>query len=198
MTAHAHRMNSLTITKVIAASTSVAPTLDADLGASEALLGASEFIINRFRDVYYAGADFMLEGVLPRWTRALVRRDIARRNGLDSVLQVSNADITAFFATIGARVQFVSNYQPLGAAAVAYPSTVEMLLYPAGAHTKLAGGSLDLGVVRDSTLNATNDYTAAWTEEFWNVVSRCASYKTTVPVVASGNTGAQTAFTATV
>jgi hypothetical protein len=193
MTAHAHRMNALTVAKVVAASTLVNPTEDADLGAAESLFGHSEFIVNRFRDAFFAGADFVMEGVLPRWTRAVVRRDIARRNGVEFD-QVSNADIAAAFAEIGARVQFISNYQPLAAADVAYPATVEMLLYPAGAHTRLNGGSLDLGVVRDSTLNATNDFTAAWTEEFWQVVSRCVSYKTTVPICASGNTGAQTAF----
>jgi hypothetical protein len=198
MTAHAHRMNALTIAKVVAASTDVTPTLDADLGAAESTLGVVEFLVDRFRDAFFAGADFTLEGVLPRWARSVIRRDIARRNGLDSVLQVSNADIASAFAEIGARFQFVSNYQPLGAAAVVYPSTVQLLLYPAGAHTRLDGGSLDVGVVRDSTLNATNDYTAAWTEEFWGVISRCASFKSTVPIVASGTTGSQKDFTATV
>lgn len=194
MTAHAHRMNALTIAKVVAASTAVTPTLDADLGAAESLFGAVEFLVDRFRDSFFAGADFTLEGALPRWARSVIRRDIARRNGVPFD-QVSNADIAAAFSEIGARFQFISNYQPLGAAALVYPTSVHMLLYPAGAHTRLDGGSLDLGVVRDSTLNATNDYTAAWTEEFWNVVSRCASYDVTVPVCASGNTGAQVAVT---
>lgn len=198
MKAHAHRMNGLTIAKVVAASTAHTPTVDTDLGATESTFGVAEFLINQFRDVYFAGADFILEGVLPRWARAVIRRDIARRNGLDSFLQVSNADIEASFAEIGARVQFVSNYQPLASGAVQYPTTVELLLYPAGAHTRLDGGSLDLGVVRDSTLNATNDFTAAWTEEFWGVVSRCASIKTEIPVALSGSTGSLKDFTATV
>lgn len=194
MTAHAHRMNALTVAKVVAASTDVTPTADADLGAAESLFGVSEFLVNRFRDAFFAGADFVLEGVLPRWARGIIRRDLARRNGVDFE-NVTNAEIAAAFAEIGVRMQFISNYQPLAANAVAYPASVQTLLYPAGAHTRLDGGSLDLGVVRDSTLNATNDYTAAWTEEFWGVVSRCASYKTTVPVCASGNTGAQVAIT---
>lgn len=192
MTAHAHRMNALTVAKVVAASTDVTPTADADLGGAESLFGVTEFLVNRFRDSFFASEDFILEGVLPRWARAIIRRDLARRNGVEFD-QVTNAEIAAAFLEIGARVQFISNYQPLAAAAVAYPATVQMLLYPAGAHTRLDGGSLDLGVVRDSTLNATNDYTAAWTEEFWGVVSRCASYKTTVPVCANGNTGIQAA-----
>jgi len=198
MTAHAHRMNGLTIAKVVANSTSVTPTLDADLGAAESTFGVIEFLVDRFRDAYFAGADFTLEGFMPRWVRSVIRRDIARRNGLDSFTQVSNADIASALAEIGARIQFVSNYQPLAANAVVYPTTANLVLYPAGAHTRLDGGSLDLGVVRDSTLNSTNDYTAAWTEEFWAVVSRCASFKTAVPIVPSGTTGSQKDFTATV
>lgn len=194
MTAHAHRMNALTIAKVVAASTDVTPTADTDLGAAESTFGVVEFLVHRFRDAFFAGNDFMLEGVLPRWARGPIRRDLARRNGVEWD-QVTDAEIAAEFAEIGARFQFVSNYQPLAANAVAYPASVQMLLYPAGAHTRLDGGSLDIGVVRDSTLNATNDYTAAWTEEFWGVVSRCASYKTTVPICASGNSGAQVAVT---
>lgn len=194
MTAHAHRMNALTIAKVRDASTAVTPTVDADLGAAESLWGSVEFLVNRFRDSFFAGNDFTLEGVLPRWARSVIRRDIARRNGV-SDYNVTDAQIAAAFAEIGARFQFVSNYQPLAADALAYPTNVEFLLYPAGAHTRLDGGSLDLGVVRDSTLNATNDYTAAWTEEFWAVVSRCASYRVNVPVCANGHTGIQTDFT---
>lgn len=198
MTAHAHRMNALTVAKVQAASTIVTPTLsgvaDTDLGAAESLFGVVEFLVNRFRDAFFAGADFNLEGVLPRWAKAVIRRDIARRNGVEWE-NITDAEITKAFMEIGARMQFISNYQPLAANAVAYPVSVEMMLYPAGAHTRLDGGSLDLGVVRDSVLNSTNDYTAAWTEEFWGVVSRCASYRTTVPVCANGNTGAQVAVT---
>lgn len=193
MTAHAHRMNALTIAKVVAASTAVVPTQDADLGATESLFGAIEFLVARWRDSFFAGADFKLEGVLPRWAKGVIRRDLARRNGQDWE-NITDAEITSAFSEIGVRMQFVSNYQPLDAAALIYPASVEVLLYPAGAHTRLDGGSLDLGVVRDSTLNATNDYTAAWSEEFWAVVSRCASYKTLVPICASGNTGAQVAI----
>lgn len=194
MTAHAHRMNALTVAKVVANSTNVTPTADADLGAAESTFGVVEFLVNRFRDSYFAGADFVLEGVLPRWARGPIRRDLARRNGVEWD-QVTNAEIDAEFAEIGARFQFISNYQPLAANAVAYPATVQMLLYPAGAHTRMDGGSLDLGVVRDSVLNSTNDYTAAWTEEFWGVVSRCASLKTSVPICANGKTGIQADFT---
>jgi hypothetical protein len=193
MTAHAHRMNGLTIAKVEAASTAVAPTV-ADLSAAEAVLASVELQIAASRDQFFMSEDQILEVVLPRWIRTVIRRDLARRSGV-AYAQVSNADIAAFFGEIGARVQFVSNWQTLRAAGafagkVTLPATVKALVYPAGAHTRLDGGSIDLGVVRDSTLNATNDYTAAWTEEFWGVVSRCFSLVVTIALCADGSTGA--------
>jgi hypothetical protein len=42
---------------------------------------------------------------------------------------------------------------------------VRHFLYAPGTVARGNGMSLDLGVVRDSTLNATNDFTAAWMEE---------------------------------
>jgi hypothetical protein len=39
------------------------------------------------------------------------------------------------------------------------------MIYAAGTFIKGNGLRLDLGVVRDSTLNETNDFTAAWSEE---------------------------------
>lgn len=192
MTAHAHRMNGLTIAKVAAASTAVSPTA-VDLSATEAILASVELQIAASRDQFFMSADQVLEVVIPRFTRTVMRRDLARRAAVPFE-QVDNAMLASFFGEIGARVQFVSNWQSLrvsGAFAglTDLPDTVDILVYPSGSHTRLDGGSLDLGVIRDSTLNATNDHTAAWTEEFWQVVSRCFSLLVTVPLCANGWTG---------
>jgi hypothetical protein len=195
MTAHAHRMNGLTIAKVEAGSVAV-PSLAAttdDLSAAEAILAVIELQIARSRDQFFMSDDQTLEVVLPRWTRTVMRRDLARRAGIPFV-QSDNTTIDGYFGEIGARVQFVSNWQSLRVTGaytgqVALPTSVKTLIYPSGAHTRLDGGSIDLGVVRDSTLNATNDYTAAWTEEFWQVLSRCFSLVATIPICAKGWTG---------
>jgi hypothetical protein len=39
-----------------------------------------------------------------------------------------------------------------------WPDTVQWGLYDEGHHLFLDGGTLDLGIVRDSTLNRTNDF----------------------------------------
>lgn len=197
MTAHAHRMNGLRIARGVAASTPVSPTVT-DLSATEALLAGLELQIACLRDEFFMGADFVFEGVAPRWARTVIRRDLARRAGVP-FNQVTNADINALFNEIGARIQFVSNWQSLRGVAdpgcLTLPESVNVLLYPAGAHTFLDGGSLDLGVIRDSTLNETNDYTAMWTEEFWGYINRCVSLNVEIPLCANGSTGVASEIT---
>ena len=43
-------------------------------------------------------------------------------------------------------------------ALLTYPDTVKWWIYPEGSFLFLDGGTLDLGIVRDSTLNLTNDF----------------------------------------
>lgn len=51
----------------------------------------------------------------------------------------------------------------------AFPTAVQVALYPEGAFLHLDAGTLDLGIVRDSTLNSTNDF-QIFGEQFENVV----------------------------
>lgn len=51
----------------------------------------------------------------------------------------------------------------------ALPTEVQFAIYPEGAFLHLDGGTLDLGIVRDSTLNSTNDF-QIFGEQFENVV----------------------------
>lgn len=82
-------------------------------------------------------------------TEALIREFFARRNlnvtfALDSAVPATNGG--GFFNAI------------TGATMPTWPSTVEWAVFPEGAWLFLDGGSLDLGVIRDSTLVRTNDY----------------------------------------
>lgn len=193
LTAHAHRMNALKISKMVAQSTLRAPVGDTDLSAAESLLSYLEFELARFRDVEFTDNNFTLEVVLPRWVRHIVRRDLARRAGV-LFDQVSDEQINGYFSELGLRVQWVTNWQMLATGATSYPATVTILFYPAGAYTLLDGGQLDLAVIRDSVLNETNDHTLLFFEEFFQVMSRCAGYRMVVPVCATGSTGVAAAI----
>lgn len=190
--AHAHVMNGRKLTAMAAAATAVSPVLTG-LTAAEAVLAGVEFVIARSRDQYFMSDDQILEVVLPRWNRHAIRRDLARRNGVD-FRQVTNDEIREHFLEIGARVQFVTNWQMLASNATSYPNSVIALVYPAGAFTLLDGGSLDIAVIRDSVLNKTNDHTLLFFEEFWQLLTRCAAYKVTIPVNAWGGNLARAAL----
>jgi hypothetical protein len=126
-----------------------------------------------------------------------------RRNAdNDQEAESQNAAIAKMFGDIGAPVQFVGDWHSLSTVHndvtlfTRWPATAKAMLYAPGTFSKMSGGSLDLGVVRDSTLNATNDYTAAWTEEFWNVLQRgCFAISFDIPLLLNGSTGAQVAIT---
>lgn len=194
LTGHAHRLNASKLAKMEAAAVTAGAVDLADLSAAEAILAGVEFVVARSRDVFFMSADQVLEVVLPRWTKDVMRRDLARRSGVEFD-QVDDATIRQFFAEIGARVQFVSDWHPLVIGDVAYPPSVVAMVYPAGAFTLLDGGNLDIAVIRDSVLNSTNDHTLLFFEEFWQLLTRCAAYKVTIPLCARGGTGVAAAIT---
>jgi hypothetical protein len=129
--------------------------------------------------------------ILPSWIVGPLRSTLAMRNGVD-MLSVTDAQIRNAFAAEGIRVQFTPDWQPLYSSAPAtnWPATVTFVMFLTGAYVSIDGGSIDLGVQRDSILNATNDHTVAWSEQFYQVVRRgpiARSY--TVELDVTGVTG---------
>jgi hypothetical protein len=104
--------------------------------------------------------------LMPTWAKSLLRSDLARMLN-EPVFDVSDAQIEDWLSIRGINVSWyidgatgagqIFGAQSAGAI-LAYPSTVQWFLYPEGSFLFLDGGSLDLGIVRDSTLNSTNDY----------------------------------------
>lgn len=154
----------------------IGPSLQVDhtglLGATTAaLLNSIELSITDYREKYSMCADAILEVVLPRWARAVIRADLANRDGID-VFAVSDGMIADWFNLRSARVQFVGDWQvrdtdePGQATPITdWPTTIDYMVFAPGTFVRGNGMSLDLGVVRDSVLNATNDHTAAWAED---------------------------------
>lgn len=166
---HLHRLSSAIIGKITTGATGVSMNA-VNSSAAGSILNAIDLQVADYRSQFRMSVNSVLEAVFPLWTRELVRADLAMRNGV-MMTNVSDADIAAHFATRKVRAQFVHDYQPLYgvAAAVEWPATVSFLLYAAGSYVRGDGGTIDLGVVRDSVLNATNDFTAAWTEQLYLV-----------------------------
>jgi len=146
---------------------STAVTSGQVLGTSRDVLAALDRAIAVWRYRHRLGDGYRLEFGAPIWLRDQIRTDITRQlpvGTVEETLAVADATIARFFA--------VRNIEPVwlldgesGQRFVAqgagplqgWPSTVKTYLAPAGGWLFLDGGTLDLGIVRDSTLNATND-----------------------------------------
>lgn len=196
--AHFHAVNSQYIATMLALSSPLISGGFFDDGAaiSGDLPAAVGWAAVDYRARYGMCQDAILEVVLPIWAREVIRTDLAYRTGVD-MLAVSDAQIDDFFDVRRVRVQYVNDWQIRGtnqpANAVpttSFPSTVEFMIYAAGTFVRGNGMTLDLGVVRDSTLNEKNDHTAAWTEEC-HLIARFGheSRRYSVTICAAGRTG---------
>lgn len=172
MSAHYHAMNQRYLQQMVALSTSaiVVPT-GACRAISSDLPDYVGLAAQDYRTRFGMCDNDVLEVVLPRWARDAIRSDLSRRTALDPT-NYTNADIDRLFTARRVRIQWVNDWQirtagqPGGATALtAWPDTVDFMIYAAGTFVRGNGLTLDLGVVRDSVLNETNDHTAAWTEE---------------------------------
>lgn len=168
--AHLHRIGAAVVNKIVGTATGV--TMDAVASsAAGSILNAIDVQVEDFRSQYRMPVKSILETDFPLWTKALIRADLAMMYGVE-LKAVSDAMIAEYFSVRYVRAQFLHGYQPMYSGATpkkAFPTTLKFLLYPAGGYFKGDGGVIDLGVIRDSVLNATNDYTAAWSEQMYLV-----------------------------
>ncbi len=182
---HLHKMSGKRITSMDTASTNGGTQPNVGSATSDILSGVA-LLATRYRSLYKTSESMVLEAVLPFWAKEAIRADMAARKGV-ATLAVSDAEIMSHFSARNIRPQFVMDWQALSQA-TAWPTACAYMVFAAGAWAVGSAGTLDLGVVRDSTLNSTNDYTAAWTEEFTLLVNRLPSLKGTVNINVDGIT----------
>jgi hypothetical protein len=197
MSAHTRLMNTRYIAQMVAQSTNVGSVGVAGAGTAAPLLGAVEMAAIDYRTRYGMCQDAILEVILPVWAKGVIRSDLAKRNGVD-LLGVTDAMIAEWFDIRRVRVQLVTDWQVrttglpgFSSPMTAWPTQVDFLIFAAGTFVRGNGMSLDLGVVRDSTLNAVNDHTAAWAEEC-HLIARFGheSRRYTTLICTDGTTGA--------
>jgi hypothetical protein len=173
MAAHDHAMNARLISLMVAASaavTSISGGAATD-SAAPRIYNAVGLAATDYRERFGMCLDDVLEVVMPAWIREVIRGDLAWKAGVE-LQAVPNSEIDSYFLARNVRVQWVDDWQVRGAGQfgnatkmTAWPTTVDFLIYAAGTFIHGNGMSLDLGVVRDSVLNETNDHTALWSEE---------------------------------
>lgn len=178
--AHAHKINAKKITQLVALATASVATTgtygEGGSGVVNPVLGALELSAIDYRERYAMCEGAILEVVLPRWLRGAMRSDLRKRTRETiEMLSVSDSRLMQLFDAINIRVQWVNDWQVRAAGfpglpdvvLLTWPTTVQFLMYAPGTVVLGQGMRLDLGVIRDSVLNETNDFTAQWMEECW-------------------------------
>ena len=171
---HYHYMNTRLIGKMVADSVAVTTT-GTDVSSSWGLLNSATFERRDLVEKYNMCDDAVVEAVYPRFARDKMRSDFAMRTGISDWQCVTDSMLADWFDCRSIRTQFVTDWQIRASGQPGFSGTpptnwaanTQYMMYPAGTWVRGQGMTLDLGVVRDSVLNETNDFTAAWMEECW-------------------------------
>lgn len=166
LAAHARMAEEALWSQMCVASTAV--TAAEELGAWRDLYGILGRAVAAFRSRHRMALDARLRVVAPGWLATMLSTDLVRQQpGDNTVGGTSRAQFENFLGTLNVSITWTLEGsegmpQVFGAQAagglIGYPDAVQMLVYPEGSFLFLDGGTLDLGIVRDSTLNASNDF----------------------------------------
>ena len=166
-------------------------------GPTYSLLDQVSLIVTSFRARQRLAASRTLRVLMPFWATEIIRADIAAQGPGDGLARysISDAQIGDWFAARGANVTFFQDNTttagapwtaPVAGGLQSWPNNLEWFIFPEGSFLYLDGGSLDLGLVRDSTLNSQNDYQIFYEEFFGLCFIGQESYKVTSQVCPNG------------
>ncbi len=180
LAAHSRIAEQQLLTQLGALSTSVSGGAGegGNLGATRVLLPLLERAATGMRNRLRMPADAPLQVILPDWARGILRTDLALQEPGDSTVGVTDADLARYLAARNLSPTWAmdgeagQHFDPQNPGPVnAWPTEVVSYMFPAGAFQFLDNGKLDLGIVRDSTLNAANDH-MTFSETFEAVLFR--------------------------
>lgn len=202
MVAHARFAETRLLTRIGALSTSVSAAKQ--LGAARDIFVQIDQAAAGYRSRYRLDPKLNLRVILPVWFRNALRADLTKQipgDGPEATFDLADAMVNTWFASRGINVTWTLDGeagQVFGAQAPgalnAFPSKVVWYLFAEGTFLFLDGGTLDLGLVRDSTLNSTNDY-KIFLETFEGVAKvGVESLRVTSDLVIVGSSSATTAI----
>lgn len=193
--AHQYKLHTKTINQILAY-TGAAVAVPGGFGNALDMLHVLDVVAYGERQRNALGENSTLEVVLPRWVKNVLRADLANRQGADiEFLNITDAQINAWFAARGLRPQWLTYWQNVdtttAAVATKYPATVEVLMYPAGTYVRGTSEVITLDTVYDSVNLKKNDYVHLFTEQGIVVTNPCyTGRRISLPFVANGKTGA--------
>ena len=117
---------------------------------------------SQYRGRHRLPADFPLRAIIPAWIKDAMAADLTIAAPGDNTLN-AYADIDAYIAARGINPTYTIDGSAMtgtqGANAMnGFTNTFVWYLFAEGTFLFLDGGTLDLGIIRDSTLVGTNDY----------------------------------------
>lgn len=141
-----------------------APAYGATRGVTQTILAAAA----NYRRRQHMGINTVLTLMLPSWVVEFIKVDMVNDHALGlNFINAGESEVTAWLASnnldvvwyydsaTGAGQAFNSAQ---GAGAInAFPTSVVGYMFAPGTYVRLDGGTLDVGIVRDSILNGTND-----------------------------------------
>lgn len=175
LAAHARTAESLLLTGIDTASTAVTASNAMGLGVSAQLINQVLTAAAAMRNRHRMDPEAVLRLMLPYWAIDMIVSDVIR--GQFQRFDTDQARVMALFREFNVEPSFYIDgangaSQVFGAqdagALLTFPSTIRWYLFPEGSFLYLDGGVLELGLVRDSVLNATNDF-QIFGESFENV-----------------------------
>lgn len=148
------------------------------LGAARDILVQVEQAAAGLRSRHRLDANAPFKVLFPIWFKNALRADLVKQipgDGQDAAFNLVDATINKWFAARNINVTWFIDGESgqilgeqLDGALNPFPATVVWYLFPEGTFLFLEAATIDLGLVRDSTLNATNDY-KLFLETFENV-----------------------------
>lgn len=183
---HARFAETRLLTRIGALSTNV--TAPSQLGAARDVFVQVEQAAAAYRSRHRMGPADKLRAIFPEWFKNALRADLTKQapgDGRETTFELAETQINNWFAVRGINVTWsvegetgqvfgpqAKDNRAAGtdgklnteddvitpATLTPFPSTVIWYLFSEGTFVFLDGGTLDLGLVRDSTLNGTNDY----------------------------------------
>ncbi len=195
LVAHQYKMHAKTISQILAF-TGAAVDVPNGFGNATDVLNVLDVVAYGERQRTALAENATLEVVLPRWVKGVLKADLANRQGADiEFFNITDAQINAWFAARGLRVQWLAYWQNVDVEtegiAVAYPDTVEAIMYPAGTYVRGTSDVITLDTVYDSVNLKKNDYVHLFTEQGTVVTNPCyTGRRISLPLVANGRTGA--------
>ena len=187
-------------------------------GITRDFLNALSLAVAGFRSRHRLGDDFKFRAILPIWFRDAIRADMLLQiagDGQDATFGLTDATIDRWISERGVNVTWTLDGEVSDVAGKSqyfsddydgpklsgtdvtpgteqdieeFPSEVVWYLFPEGGFVFLDGGTLDLGIVRDSMLNSKNDY-QIFVETFEGLIKRAPeTFRVTTPLNIVGAT----------